>query len=40
MPKVKPDFMQCGTTGYPGYTGYPTKVGNPAPGMKGDILKM
>ena len=37
---VKPDYVQCDTKGHVGATSYPTKVGYPAPEMKGDILKM
>jgi hypothetical protein len=37
---VKPDFVQCDTKGHVGATSYPTKVGYPAPEMKGDILRM
>ena len=39
LEKVKPDFVQCDTKGHPGISSYPTKVGNPAPEMKGDLLK-
>lgn len=38
--EVKPDYIQCDTKGHNGISSYPTKVGNPAPQMKGDILKM
>ncbi|MBO4429145.1 MAG: alpha-L-fucosidase [Clostridia bacterium] len=38
--EVKPDYVQCDTKGHAGVSSYPTKVGNPAPNMKGDILKM
>lgn len=37
---VKPDYVQCDTKGHRGATSYPTKVGYPAPEMKGDILRM
>ena len=37
---VKPDYVQCDTKGHAGATSYPTKVGNPAEGMVGDILRM
>lgn len=37
---VKPDYVQCDTKGHPGISSYPTKAGNPAPEMKGDILRM
>ncbi|MBE6952974.1 MAG: hypothetical protein E7452_05415 [Ruminococcaceae bacterium] len=37
---VKPDYVQCDTKGHAGATSYPTKVGNPAAGMVGDILRM
>lgn len=37
---VKPDYVQCDTKGHAGITSYPTKIGNPAPEMKGDILRM
>lgn len=38
--EVKPDYIQCDTKGHYGISSYPTKVGTPAPEMKGDILKM
>lgn len=38
--QVKPDYVQCDTKGHYGIASYPTKVGTPAPEMKGDILKM
>lgn len=37
---VKPDYVQCDTKGHSGVTSYPTKVGNPAPEIKADILRM
>ncbi len=40
LTSVKPDYVQCDTKGHAGSTSYPTKVGYPAPEMKGDILKM
>ena len=39
LSEVKPDFVQCDTKGHEGISSYPTKVGNPAPGMKGDLLR-
>lgn len=39
LAKVRPDFVQCDSKGHPGISSYPTKVGNPAPEMKGDLLK-
>ena len=39
LSEVRPDFVQCDTKGHPGISSYPTKVGNPAPEMKGDLLK-
>ena len=39
LSEVKPDFVQCDTKGHPGISSYPTKVGNPAPEMKGDLLR-
>lgn len=39
LSEVKPDFVQCDTKGHAGISSYPTKVGNPAPEMKGDLLK-
>jgi len=38
--EVRPDYIQCDTKGHRGATSYPTKVGYPAPDMKGDILRM
>lgn len=40
LEQVKPDYVQCDTKGHAGASSYPTKVGNPAPNMKGDILRM
>ncbi len=40
MSRVKPDYVQCDTKGHAGNSSYPTKVGYPAPGMQGDILRM
>lgn len=37
---VKPDYVQCDTKGHPGISSYPTKVGNPAPEINADILRM
>ena len=39
LSEVKPDFVQCDTKGHQGISSYPTKVGNPAPDMKGDLLR-
>lgn len=39
LQRVKPDFVQCDTKGHPGISSYPTKAGNPAPDMRGDILR-
>ncbi len=38
--EVKPDYIQCDTKGHPGYSSYPTKVGNPAPSISKDILRV
>ena len=38
--KVNPDYVQCDCKGHPGLSSYPTKVGNPAPGIKKDALKV
>ncbi len=38
--EVKPDFIQCDTKGHPGFCSYKTKVGNPAPGLDKDILRV
>jgi len=40
LEQVKPDYVQCDTKGHAGASSYPTRVGNPAPNMKGDILRM
>ena len=37
---VKPDFIQVDSKGHPGWSSYPTKVGNPAPGVVTDSLKV
>jgi len=37
---VHPDYLQTDCKGHPGYTSYPTKIGNPAPGIIGDPLKI
>jgi hypothetical protein len=38
--RVKPDYLQIDCKGHPGLSSYPTKVGNPAPGIIGDPLKI
>lgn len=38
--EIKPDFIQTDAKGYAGLSCYPTKVGNPAPNIKEDILKI
>ena len=40
LDEVKPDYVQVDTKGHPGLASYPTKVGNPAPLMRGDHLRM
>ncbi len=37
---VHPDFMQCDCKGHPGYASYATKLGNSAPGVTEDALKI
>lgn len=37
---LHPDFIQVDSKGHPGLTSYPTKVGNPAPGVVADSLKI
>ncbi|MBO6249323.1 MAG: hypothetical protein J6N54_10975, partial [Bacteroidales bacterium] len=37
---VRPDYIQVDCKGHPGYSSYPTKVGNPAPGLVTDPLKV
>lgn len=37
---VQPDYIQCDAKGHPGYSSYPTQVGNQAPGIIGDPLKI
>lgn len=37
---LHPDFIQVDSKGHPGLTSYPTKVGNPAPGVTTDALKI
>ncbi|NLO82347.1 MAG: hypothetical protein GX094_04715 [Clostridiales bacterium] len=38
--RVKPDYIQCDCKGHRGLSSYPTKVGNQAPGIIGDPLKI
>lgn len=40
LDEVKPDYVQIDTKGHPGFSSYPTKVGNPAPKIIGDQVKM
>ena len=40
LDKVHPDYIQIDCKGHPGYSSYPTKIGNPAPGIVGDPLKI
>ncbi len=40
LDEVKPDYVQIDTKGHPGLASYPTKVGQPAPLMRGDQIKM
>lgn len=37
---LHPDFIQVDSKGHPGLTSYPTKVGNPAPGVVADSLRI
>jgi hypothetical protein len=37
---VHPDYLQCDCKGHPGFSSYPTKVGNQAPGIIGDPLRV
>ncbi|MCF0233860.1 MAG: hypothetical protein HUK22_02635, partial [Thermoguttaceae bacterium] len=37
---VHPDYLQTDSKGHAGFTSYPTKVGNPAPGIVADGLKV
>lgn len=37
---TKPDFIQVDCKGHPGISSYPTKVGNAAPAMDKDILRL
>lgn len=37
---VKPDFIQVDCKGHPGWSSYPTKIGNVAPGVVADSLKI
>jgi len=37
---VQPDYMQCDVKGHPGLASYPTKLGNAAPGICVDNLRM
>lgn len=37
---LHPDFIQVDSKGHPGLSSYPTKVGNPAPGVVADSLKI
>jgi hypothetical protein len=38
--QVRPDYLQIDCKGHPGFCSYPTRVGNPAPGILGDPLRM
>lgn len=38
--QVHPDFLQCDCKGHPGLSSYPTKVGNAAPGIQKDALRL
>lgn len=40
LEKVQPDYVQCDCKGHAGFSSYPTKVGNPAPGIVKDALKV
>lgn len=37
---ANPDFIQCDAKGHPGYASYKTKLGNAAPGITKDALKI
>lgn len=37
---IKPDYIQTDCKGHRGFSSYPTKVGNPAPGIVADALKV
>lgn len=37
--RVRPDYVQCDCKGHAGWSSYPTKVGYPAPNLRGDTLK-
>lgn len=37
---VKPDFLQCDSKGHPGIASYPSKLGNSAPEIERDVLKI
>ena len=37
---VHPDYLQTDCKGHAGYSSYPTQVGNPAPGIIGDPLRI
>lgn len=37
---IKPDFVQCDSKGHPGITSYPSKLGNAAPVIDKDVLKI
>ena len=38
--EVKPDYLQIDCKGHKGFSSYPTKVGNPAPSIVGDPLRI
>ncbi len=40
LDEVKPDYVQIDTKGHPGFSSYPTRVGHPAPDMRGDQVRM
>ena len=37
---IKPDYVQTDCKGHRGFSSYPTKIGNPAPGIVADALKV
>lgn len=40
LTRVQPDFVQSDCKGHAGFSSYPTRVGNPAPGIVADSLKV
>jgi alpha-L-fucosidase len=40
LERVSPDWVQCDAKGHPGYASYPSALGNAAPQLEGDALRI